>query len=48
VLVVAGGGLQAAAQDADQPVAELAQRGAVALAAGAELVVVGAGACREK
>jgi hypothetical protein len=31
-------------QDADHPVAELAQRGVVSLAPGAELVVVGAGA----
>jgi hypothetical protein len=33
-------------QDADQAVAELAERGVVADAAGAELVVVGAGAGR--
>src|SRR5215472_16501544 len=44
VLVVAGAGFEAAVQDADQPVAGLAQRGGVRLAAGAELVVVGAGA----
>ena len=44
VLVVCGAGFQAAVQDADQPVAELAQRGAVALAAAAQLVVIGAGA----
>ena len=43
VLVVAGAGFQAAVQDADQPVGELAQRGVVGLAPGAELVVVGTG-----
>ena len=43
-LVVEGSGLQAAMQDADQPVAELAQGGVVAGAAGTEGVVVGAGA----
>src|SRR5215470_9684845 len=42
-LVVEGAGLQAAVQDADEPVGELAQRGPVAEAAGALLVVVGAG-----
>jgi hypothetical protein len=35
-------GLEAAVQDADEAVAELAERGVVADAAGAELVVVGA------
>ena len=43
-LVVGGAGLEAAAEDADEAVAELAQRGAVADAAAAELVVVAAGA----
>jgi hypothetical protein len=39
--------LEAAVQDTDEAVAELAQCGAVAGSAGAELVVVGAGAsCR--
>ncbi len=37
-------GLKAAVQDADQAVAELAECGVVTDAAGAELVVVGAGA----
>src|SRR4051812_38419005 len=41
-LVVAGPGLQAAVQDADQAVAQLAQGGMVAGAPGAEGVVVGA------
>jgi hypothetical protein len=41
VLVVAGTGFHAAVQDADQAVAELAQCGVVAFAAGAQLVVVG-------
>ena len=45
-LVVEGAGFQAAVQDADEPVGELAQRRAVAGPAGAELVVVGAGAGR--
>src|SRR6266545_6690955 len=44
--VVAGAGLEASVQDADEPVGELAQRGVVADAAGALLVVVGAGAGR--
>src|SRR3954451_15605083 len=44
VLAVVGAGLQAAVQDADEPVAELAQGGVVAGAAGADHVVVGAGA----
>src|SRR6266581_7519895 len=46
-LVVEGAGLQAAVQDADEPVGELAQRGPVAEAAGALPVVVrpGAGGC---
>src|SRR6266516_1080000 len=42
-LVVEGAGLEAAVQDADEPVGELAQRGPVAGAACALLVVVGAG-----
>jgi hypothetical protein len=42
-LVVAGEGFQAAVQDADETVAELAERGVVALAAGALLVVASAG-----
>jgi hypothetical protein len=41
--VVGGAGGEAAVQDADQAVAELAERG-VADAAGAQRVVVGAGA----
>jgi hypothetical protein len=41
--VVAGTGFQAAVQDADEAVAELAEGGVVAEAAGALLVVVGAG-----
>src|ERR1700738_3733689 len=41
--VVAGAGFQAAMQDADEAVAELAECGVVAEAAGALLVVVGAG-----
>jgi hypothetical protein len=41
VLVVTGAGFETAVQDADQPVAELTQRGVVTGAAGAELVVVG-------
>src|SRR5215472_471516 len=45
-LVVECAGFQAAVQDADEPVGELAQRGPVADAAGAQLVVVGAGAGR--
>src|SRR5215831_4231204 len=45
-LVVAGAGFQAAVQDADEPVGELAQGGWVAGPAGAELVIVGAGARR--
>jgi hypothetical protein len=44
VLVVGRAGLEAAVQDADQAVAELAQGGVVAEAAGALLVVVAAGA----
>ena len=43
VLVVAAVGLEAAVQDADQAVAELAQGGVVAGPAGAQAVVVGAG-----
>jgi hypothetical protein len=41
-LVVEGPGFEAAVQDADEAVGELAQRGVVLYAAGAELVVVGA------
>ena len=41
--VVAGAGFEAAVQDADEAVAELAEGGVVAEAAGASLVVVGAG-----
>jgi hypothetical protein len=41
---VDGAGGEAAVQDADQAVAQLAERGVVAGAAGARLVVVGAGA----
>ena len=44
LLVVGGAGFEAAVQDADQAVGELAQGGVVAGAAGAVLVVVGAGA----
>jgi hypothetical protein len=44
VFLVEAAGFEAAVQDADKPVAELAQRGVVAFAAGAEGVVVGAGA----
>jgi len=43
-LVVARVGLEAAVEDADEAIAELAERGVVADAAGAELIVVGAGA----
>lgn len=43
VFVVAGSGFQAAVQDADQPVAQLAECGVVAGAAGPEFVVVGPG-----
>src|SRR5215218_2513363 len=45
-LVVAGVGLEAPVQDPHESVGELAQGGVVAGAAGAELVVVGAGARR--
>src|SRR5207249_7623486 len=41
-LVVEGAGFEAAVQDADEPVGELAQGGVVAGAAGALVVVVGA------
>ena len=41
-LVVAGAGLEAAVQDADEPVGELAQGGIVPGAAGALEIVVGA------
>src|SRR5512132_4463876 len=44
--VVAGAGFEAAVQDADEPVGELAQRGVVVGAAGAELVVGGPAAGR--
>jgi hypothetical protein len=44
--VVAGAGFQAPVEDADEAVAELAERGVVAESAGALLVVVGAGAGR--
>jgi hypothetical protein len=44
VFVVRGAGLEAAVQDPDEAVTELAERGAVTDAAGALLVVVGAGA----
>src|ERR1039458_2768719 len=43
-LVVAGAGFQAAVLDADEAVADLAEGGVAALAAGALLVVAGAGA----
>jgi hypothetical protein len=43
---VVGAGFQAAVQDADEAVADLAERGVVAEAAGALLVVVGAGSGR--
>src|ERR1700753_1157766 len=43
VLSVEGAGFEAAVEDADEAVGQLAQGGVVALAAGAELVVVGAG-----
>ena len=45
-LVVEGAGLEAAVQDADEPVGELAQGGVVAGAPAARRVVVGAGAGR--
>src|ERR1019366_8660210 len=41
-LVVGGAGLEAAVEDADEPVAELAERSVVAGAAGALAVVIGA------
>ena len=44
MFVVGGVGLQAAMEDADESVGELAQGGVVVLAAGGELVVVGPGA----
>jgi len=43
VLVVAGAGFEAAVEDADQPIGQLPQRGAVAGSSSAEPVVVGAG-----
>jgi hypothetical protein len=45
-LVVESGGFEAAVQDADEPVGELAEGGVVVGAAGSLLVVVGAGAGR--
>ena len=42
-LVVEGAGLEAAVEDADEPVAELAQGGVVVELAGSLLVVVAAG-----
>jgi hypothetical protein len=44
LFVVERAGLEAAVEDAGQPVGELPEAGVVALAAVAELVVVGAGA----
>jgi hypothetical protein len=44
VFVIARCGFEAAVQDADRAVAELAQGGAVTDPAGAELVVIAAGA----
>jgi hypothetical protein len=44
VLVVEGAGLEAAVEDAGQAVGQLAEGRVVALAAGAELAVAGAGA----
>jgi hypothetical protein len=46
VFVVEGAGLQAAVQDADETVGDLAQGGLVADLAGSESLVVGAGAGR--
>src|SRR5213592_3182318 len=46
VFVVVRAGLEAAVQDADEPVGELAQRGVVVKSAGALLVVVSACAGR--
>jgi hypothetical protein len=43
VFVVGGLGLEAAVQDADEPVGELAQGGLVSDVSAAELLVVGAG-----
>jgi hypothetical protein len=43
VLVLDGAGLEAAVEDAHEPVGQLAEGGVVALAAGTELVVAGAG-----
>ena len=50
VLVVVGAGLDAAVQDADEPVRELPQRGVVAALPGPERVVVRlcAGRCTER
>ena len=42
--VVAGAGFEAAVEDADEPVGELAQGGVVVGGTGGELIVVGAGA----
>ena len=44
VLVIVRAGLEASVQDADEAVAELTQGGLVPGAAGADVVVVGAGA----
>src|SRR4051794_21858708 len=44
VFAIGGSGLQAAVQDADEAVGQLAEGGVVSGAAGAEGVVVGAGA----
>jgi hypothetical protein len=44
VLVVEGAGLEAAVEDADEPVGELAQGGVVADVPAAQRVVIGAGA----
>jgi hypothetical protein len=44
LFVVGGVGLEAAVQDADEAVGELAEGGLVADVAGAELLVVGGGA----
>jgi hypothetical protein len=46
-LVVAGVGFQAAVEDPDEPVGQLAQRGVVTDPAGALTVVVGAGPWRD-
>src|SRR5262249_43175674 len=46
--VVGGVGLEAAMQDADETVAQLAKRALVAIAAGAHRLVAGAGAVAEQ